>query len=83
MGLFRSKPKKVEIDYNKLADAIVKAHNHIKEQERIEQCDAQKQLEVKWNEALNYKEYPETRNIFLKGIRGIRNAFYIIDIWNN
>ncbi len=74
MGLFGIKSKKVEIDYDKLADAIVKAHNHIKEQERIEQCDAQKQLETKWDEAIHYKKYPETRNIFLRGIQEIRNT---------
>ena len=74
----KSKPKKVEIDYDKLADALIKAHNRIKDQERIEQRHEQKQLEAKWYEAIHYKEYPETRNIFLRGTREIRNIIVVL-----
>lgn len=80
MGLFgiKSKPKKVEIDYDKLAEAIEKAHNRIKEQDRIEQCDEQKQLEAQWHKAIHYKEYPETRNVILRKIREIRNIIAVL-----
>lgn len=80
MGLFgiKSKPKKVEINYDKLADAIVNAHNRVKEQERIEQSDEQKKLEDDWDAAIHYKNYPETRNIFLQGIREIRNTIAVL-----
>lgn len=80
MGLFgkTSKPKNVEIDYDKLADAIVKAHNRIKEQERIEQCDEQEQLEAKWNKVIHYKEYPETKNIALREIREAGNTIAML-----
>ena len=80
MGLFgrRSKWQKDEIDYDKLADAIVKAHNCIKEQERIEQCNERERLEAKWHEAIRYKEYSETRNVFFRIIREIRNTIVVL-----
>lgn len=72
------KPKKIEIDYDKLADAIVNAHNRIKEQEQIEQCEEQEKQEARWHTVIHYKNYPETRNIFLRGIREVRNAVAVL-----
>lgn len=74
----KSKPKKVEIDYDKLADAIVNAHDRIKEQEQNEQCEAQEKQEARWHTVIHYKDYPETRNIFLRGIREVRNAVVVL-----
>ena len=78
MGLFWRKPKKNEIDYDKLADAIVKAHNRIKEQEQIEQRDEQEQINNKWHEIIRYKKYPETKNIVLRIIREIINTVVVL-----
>lgn len=77
MGLF-GKPKTVEIDYDKLADAIVKAHDRIKLQEQIEQDNEQKQSNDQWNSIIHYKNYPETRNIFLRGVWEFRNLITVL-----
>lgn len=75
LGLFgiKSKPKTVEIDYDKLAAAIENAHNRIKEQERNEECNEEKRIKEKWHTVIHYKDYPETKNIFFRAVHIIRN----------
>lgn len=82
MGLFgiKSKPKEVTIDYDKLAEAIVKANKIIKEDEQNLALKQKEQENKEWNETMGYKIYPEDETGIKKVFHSILNS--IVVCWN-
>lgn len=68
-------PQQVSIDYDRLAETIVKAHERIKEREQTEQLKEQELQKEDWHKKIKYKEYDETKNIFIRGWHEVRNGF--------
>lgn len=83
MGLFgiKLKPKEVTIDYDKLAEAIVKANRIIKEDEQDLALKQKEQENKEWNETLGYKIYPEDETGIKKVLHSLRNS--IVVCWNS
>lgn len=71
----------VEIDYDKLAKAIVSAQNQVDEDKAKEQ-DKQKEERLKeWHKIVHYKECSENSGkikMFLYNIRNVVCAFYVL-----
>lgn len=82
MGFFgrKSKPKEVTIDYDKLAEAIVKANKLIKENEQNLILKQKEQETKEWNEVMGYKIYPDNESKLKKTIHFLRNN--IVTSWN-
>ena len=57
---------KTDIDYERLADAIVKAHDRIAKTETEEKERQEKAEHDEWFNIIGYVEYPENENLLLK-----------------
>lgn len=68
---------KIEIDYDKLAMAIVKAHQISAENEKTNSLKQEQKSKQEWNDIIGYKEYPENEKWFLKRIHSIKNNLTI------
>lgn len=68
---------KIEIDYDKLAMAIVKAHQISAENDKTNSLKQEQKSKQEWNDIIGYKEYPENENCFLKRVHSIKNDLTI------
>lgn len=68
---------KIEVDYDKLAMAIVKAHQISAENEQTNSQKQEQKRKQEWNDIIGYKEYPENEKWFLKRIHSIKNNLTI------
>lgn len=68
---------RTDIDYDKLAEAIVKAHQKVQDIE--EKCAERKDKEERkeWQKTIGYIEYPETEKGFLKKWHSMRNDWAV------
>lgn len=81
--LFKNKPQtiivKQEIDYDKLADAIVKAQKIIKDDENEEIKEQEKQKRENWQKAIGYKKYDDDKaKFYVKAGHRVRNFFSVL-----
>lgn len=67
-----------EIDYDKLAEAIVSANNKLKEQEEYDKKKNSYANQKELNKIIGIKEYPITKNIFKHKLHEIRNNFSVL-----
>lgn len=80
---FNKKPQKIivkqEIDYDKLADAIVKAQKIIKDDENEEIKEQEKQKRENWQKAIGYKKYDDDKaKFYVKAGHRVRNFFSVL-----
>lgn len=68
----------VEIDYDKLAEAILNAHDKIKEKERKKQDEEAKKQQTEWHRKIGYIEYPKDEKWTKRYIHNIRNFFVLL-----
>lgn len=64
---------KTDIDYDRLADAIVKAHERIAKTEAKEKENQEKAEHDEWFNIIGYVEYPENENLLLKICQSVKN----------
>lgn len=70
----------VDIDYDKLAEAIVEAEKRANEVDEKKLKLKKEEEKKERQEIIGYKEYPENEYIFKKFIHGIIN--FIVMLWN-
>lgn len=64
---------KTDIDYERLADAIVKAHDRIAKTETKEKESQEKAEHDEWFNIIGYVEYPENENLLLRIWHSVKN----------
>ena len=64
---------KTDIDYERLADAIVKAHERIAKTEAKERESQEKAEHDEWFNIIGYVEYPENEHLLLKIWHSVKN----------
>lgn len=73
------KTTEIHIDYDKLANAIVKAQKKVELVNYRAIKEKEKDEIKKWHESMHQKEYKDDKKIFLKEIHSLRNA--LVGIW--
>ena len=68
----------INIDYDKLAEAIVKAQNKSDEYKKRQMEEQHEKAKKEWHKIVGYKEYPKSKNIFINSFHNIRNALNAI-----
>lgn len=64
---------KTDIDYERLADAIVKAHDRVVKTETKEKERQEKAEHDEWFNIIGYVEYPENENLLLKICHSVKS----------
>lgn len=68
----------IELDYDKLAAAIIRAHERIKEQDELSKSAKDATAKADWHRIIGYKEYPENENALKRIFHSIRNTLSIL-----
>lgn len=67
-----------EIDYDKLAEAIVRANIILKEQEKADENNTIDAKVKEWNKIIGVKDYPDSEKFFKRKIHEIRNDISLL-----
>lgn len=67
-----------EIDYDKLAEAIVRANIILKEQEKADENNTIDAKEKEWHKIIGVKDYPDSEKFFKRKIHEIRNNISLL-----
>jgi len=67
-----------EIDYDKLAEAIVRANITLKEQEKADENNTIDAKVKEWNKIIGVKDYPDSEKFFKRKIHEIRNDISLL-----
>lgn len=81
--ILKKKPPKIivkqEIDYDKLAHAIVKAQKIVEADESEKNKEQEKQELKRWHKSIGIKDYnDDNSNFFVKKLHKIRNGFSVL-----
>lgn len=70
----------IEIDYDKLADALVRANSSIKKQDALAESERNAVTRKEWYSLIGFKEYPDNEKLLKRLWHKLRN--YVSVLWH-
>ena len=65
----------INIDYDKLAEALIKAQNKADEYAKQQLEEQHEKAKQEWHKIVGYKEYPKSKNNLINFLHNAKNAF--------